>query len=196
MNFMLKCPHRALLIEQVKGSPTLGDDALGKRGYDRGDLVVEAHKVVNTKTGTETSGLFYPKEGDRIVGLNYVSFRIPPNWLDIDPPTGAKSWNPDGRRTLWKDFIEGLWHRQVQKALTVQPSYIEFERGISGWLGTTWEPYGVSLWWRAAESEHRVFNTDMVKNANLLSGFGLCVDSRDWSLKYVHPGTVADRLGE
>jgi hypothetical protein len=35
----------------------------------------------------------------------------------------------------------------------------------------------------------------MVKNANLLSGFGLCVDSRDWSLKYVHPGTVADRLG-
>jgi hypothetical protein len=35
----------------------------------------------------------------------------------------------------------------------------------------------------------------MTKNACLLSGFGLCVDSRDWCLKYVHPGTVADRLG-
>ena len=34
-----------------------------------------------------------------------------------------------------------------------------------------------------------------VKNASLLSGFGLCVDSRDWGIKYVEPGTVADRLG-
>jgi hypothetical protein len=44
-------------------------------------------KVLNTKTGAETSSYFYPKEGDRVVGFNYVSFRIPPNWLDVDPPT-------------------------------------------------------------------------------------------------------------
>lgn len=72
---------------QVAGSPAMGDESLGKRGYDRGDLVVEPHKVLSAKTGTETSAFFYPKEGDRVVGFNYVSFRIPPNWLDIDPPT-------------------------------------------------------------------------------------------------------------
>ena len=72
---------------QVSGTPTLGDDSLGKRGYDRVDLSVEPHKVLNGKTGADTSGFFYPREGDRVVGFNYVSFRIPPNWLDIDPPT-------------------------------------------------------------------------------------------------------------
>ena len=61
----------------------------------------------------QTSALFYPKDGDRIVGFNYVSFRVPPNWLEIDPPTGAKSWNAEGRRTLWKDFIEEVWTRQL-----------------------------------------------------------------------------------
>ena len=69
---------------------------------EREDLAVEAHKVTNSKTGAETSGLFYPQEGDCIVALNYVSFRVPPDWLDVDPPTGAKSWNTEGRRSLWK----------------------------------------------------------------------------------------------
>ena len=55
---------------------------------------------------------------------------------------GAKSWNTDGRRMLWKEFIESLWLRQVEKSMFVQPSYLELERGISGWLGTSWEPFG------------------------------------------------------
>jgi hypothetical protein len=36
-----------------------------------------------------------------------------------------------------------VWTRQLEKAVHVQPSYMELERGISGWLGTSWEPYGV-----------------------------------------------------
>jgi hypothetical protein len=113
---------------------------------------------------------------------------------------GAKSWNTDGRRSLWKDFIEGLWHRQVQKSLHVHPSYMELERGLVGWLGTSWEPFGVSLSWGSAAPDGcdgcgQLFNRDMVKNACLLSGFGLCVDSRDWNIKHVESRTVADRLG-
>ena len=151
------------------------DDVHTHGRSEREDLAVEAHKVTNSKTGAETSGLFYPQEGDCIVALNYVSFRVPPDWLDVDPPTGAKSWNTEGRRSLWKvcsfcafalaylsmcvkpdsesrcdvlqDFIETVWHRQLEKALRVQPSYLELERGIPGWLGTTWEPYGLSLSW-------------------------------------------------
>ena len=48
---------------------------------------------------------------------------------------------------MLQDFIETVWHRQLEKALLVQPSYLELERGIPGWLGTTWEPYGLSLSW-------------------------------------------------
>jgi len=91
------------VCDQVTGTPALGDGSVGRRGYDRGDLSVEAHKVTNTKTGTETSGLFYPKEGDRVIGFNYVSFRIPPNWLDIDPPT-VKPMQLSGR-TISPDTI-------------------------------------------------------------------------------------------
>ena len=78
------------------------DDVHTHGRSEREDLAVEAHKVTNSKTGAETSGLFYPQEGDCIVALNYVSFRVPPDWLDVDPPTGAKSWNTEGRRSLWK----------------------------------------------------------------------------------------------
>ena len=51
------------------------------------------------------------------------------------------------RCDVLQDFIETVWHRQLEKALRVQPSYLELERGIPGWLGTTWEPYGLSLSW-------------------------------------------------
>ena len=44
----------------MAGTPSLGDDSLGKRGFDRGDVTVEAHKVLNAKTGTEAQILKSP----------------------------------------------------------------------------------------------------------------------------------------
>jgi hypothetical protein len=64
---------------------------------------------------------------------------------------------------------------------------------MSGWLGTTWEAYGVSLKWSDNVSES--FNDDLGEPEQLLPGFGLCIDGRDWSLAYVRQGSVADRLG-
>ena len=55
--------------------------------------------------------------------------------------------------------------------------------------------YDSLSWVSSDEARRAAFNHDMVKNACLLAGFGVCVDSRDWTLKYVQSGTVADRLG-
>ena len=55
--------------------------------------------------------------------------------------------------------------------------------------------YDSLSWVSSDEARRGGFNNDMVKNACLLAGFGVCVDSRDWTLKYVESGTVADRLG-
>ena len=40
-----------------------------------------AVRQVAGKSGAETSGWFYPREGDRILSLNYAVFRPPANWL-------------------------------------------------------------------------------------------------------------------
>lgn len=42
---------------------------------------VHLYWQVVSRAGVETSGYYYPKEGDRIICLNYVSFRPPTNWL-------------------------------------------------------------------------------------------------------------------
>lgn len=48
---------------------------------------------------------------------------------------------------LWKDHFDRLWHRTAEKATVINPCYLEMERGVSGWLGTTWEAYGIALKW-------------------------------------------------
>eukprot|EP00961_Rhodomonas_salina_P238656 3225122-Rhodomonas_salina.1 len=73
---------------------------------------------------------------------------------------------------------------------------MELERGTSGWLGTTWSPYGISASW--ADPMDDVMSASVAQEGSgsaLLAGFGLCVDSRDWQLVHVEPGTVAHRLG-
>ncbi|EKX36875.1 hypothetical protein GUITHDRAFT_116897 [Guillardia theta CCMP2712] len=179
----------------VSANPNLGDEISGKKGHERGDMYIRPHKIVS-KAGTESSGWYYPREGDRVIAFNYTIFKAPANWLDVDPPGPVKSWSTDGRRMLWKEFFESLWQHSVERALVTNPCYLELERGISGWLGTTWEAYGLSLSWHCQDPHLREqFYVEMMKDNALLSGFGLCIDNRDWSITYVEPGTVADRLG-
>ena len=56
----------------------------------------------------------------------------PVNWLEVDPPCGKSAWNTEGRRLLWKDHIEAVWHQSVEQMKSVNPSYVELGRGVGG----------------------------------------------------------------
>ena len=64
----------------VAANPNLGDEISGKKGHERGDLYIRPHKIVS-KAGTESSGWYYPREGDRVIAFNYTIFKAPANWL-------------------------------------------------------------------------------------------------------------------
>ena len=76
--------------------------------------------------------MFAPRKGDRILSINYKELVPPVNWLEVDPPCGKSAWNTEGRRLLWKDHIEAVWHQSVEQMKSVNPSYVELGRGVGG----------------------------------------------------------------
>jgi len=79
----------------VAKGPRLGEDALGARGFSGPGYEVFPKRVASRGTigaaEAPAPGFFYPKEGDRILSLNYESFRVPAAWLGDHPPPGPES---------------------------------------------------------------------------------------------------------
>lgn len=73
--------------------------------------------------------VFAPRKGDRILCVNYRELVPPMNWLDVDPPGAKSAWNTEGRRLLWKDYIEQQWQECVENVKSINPSYVELGRG-------------------------------------------------------------------
>ena len=76
----------------VGKGPRLGEDSLGARGFGGEGYEVRPKRVLNKGTaggGEPPPGFFYPKEGDRILALNYESFKVPTAWLGKLPSRGA-----------------------------------------------------------------------------------------------------------
>ena len=73
--------------------------------------------------------VFAPRKGDRILCINYRELVPPVNWLDVDPPGAKSAWNTEGRRLLWKDYIEQQWQESVDLVKNTNPTYVELGRG-------------------------------------------------------------------
>jgi hypothetical protein len=143
-----------------------GEGVLGKQhrgAYDtytntlthhigRDDVAVFTRNFVRSSrasgSGVAQDMVFAPRKGDRILSINYRELVPPGNWLDVDPPAGGKTaWNTEGRRLLWKDYIESQWTQAVEETKSINPTYVELGRGVGGWLSVTYEPYGLCLNW-------------------------------------------------
>ncbi|KAJ1472145.1 hypothetical protein T484DRAFT_1915221, partial [Baffinella frigidus] len=146
-----------------------GEGALGKqhRGafdtytstlmhhIERDDVVVltrNACRPLKSAAPVSPDMVFAPRKGDRILSLNYRPLTPPSNWLHSDPPGGVQAWSVDGRRLLWKQHLEREWADALASAQSVNPTYVELDRGVGGWLSVSYEPYGLCIVWKEASA--------------------------------------------
>ncbi|EKX36497.1 hypothetical protein GUITHDRAFT_145665, partial [Guillardia theta CCMP2712] len=138
--------------------------------------------------------IFAPRRGDRVVSCNYRELVPPANWLEVDPPGGTQAWNVEGRRLLWKERVEGAWREALREIDEVNPTLLELERGVGGWLSVTYEPYSLCLAWKdAAQEEEKV--SPQGRDSFLPSSLGMAIDSRDWGIVCVLPGSASEEAG-